>query len=156
MLYKELEEIGHPPKEEKLYEMLRRSVTNINLRQFVIQFDLPPAVRLTISNFFEYCIYVTRAQKECDTGCGNGKRRHEEETVVGRTVTLLKKFKPEANYRNLSVGVAGKLVMLIIVTLQEPDVMPRCVRFAVIILVGMCTMRGYVAIAVIKFSLIGI
>ena len=48
-LYKELEEIGHPPKEEKFYEMLRRSVTNINLRQFVIHFDIPPAMRLSIS-----------------------------------------------------------------------------------------------------------
>ena len=96
-LYKELEDIGHPPSEEKCYEMLRRSVTNVNLRQFVIQLDLPPAVRLSIASFFEYCLYVTRTQKEFDTGHGNGKRKHEDETIVGRTVTLLKKSKSDAN-----------------------------------------------------------
>ena len=86
--YKELEDSGLPPSEQKCYEMLRRSVINVNLHQFVIQLDLPPAVRLSITNFFNYCLYVTRTRKEFGTGHGNGRRKHKEETIVGRTVTF--------------------------------------------------------------------
>ena len=152
-LYKELEDIGHPPSEEKCYEMLRRSVTNVNLRQFVIQLDLPPAVRLSIASFFEYYLYVTRTQKEFDTGHGNGKRKQEDETIVGRTVTLLKKSKTDANLEPICwrCGEAGHIRSSDIVMLREPDAMPRCVRYAIVILVEICTMRGCVAIAAIKF-----
>ena len=152
--YKELEDIGNPLSEEKCYEMLRRSVTNVNLHQFVIQLDLLPAVRLSTASFFEYCLYVTRTQKEFDTGHGNGKRKHEDETIVGRTVTCSISLRLKL-ILSLSVGVAEKLVISDKIMLREPDVMPRCVRYAAVILVEICTMRECVATAAIKFSLGG-
>ena len=87
---KEMTDIGHPPTVEKEYEVLRGAVTNPNLRQFVIQLNLPPVRRISLDEFFENCLYVVRTSKELDSGRsnGNGKRKAEGEPIVGRAVTI--------------------------------------------------------------------
>ena len=89
-----MEDIGHAPTVEKEYEMLRKAVTNPNLKSIVIQLNLPPAKRILLDDFFEYCPYIVRTSKDLDTGHnnGNGKRKAEGEAIVGRSVSMQKKF----------------------------------------------------------------
>ena len=98
--YKEMEDIGHPPTEEKCYEMLRKSVTNDNLKYFVIQLDLPAGRRIALTNFFNDCLHVVRTHKEFDTGRNDSKRKAHEEPIVGRSVTLQKKPKVNGDSRD--------------------------------------------------------
>ena len=90
---KEMEDIGHAPTVEKEYEMLRKAVTNPNLKSIVIKLNLPPAKRISLDDFFEDCLYVVRTSKELDTGRdnGNGKRKANGEPIVGRAVTIQKR-----------------------------------------------------------------
>ena len=69
---KEMEDIGHAPTVEKEYEMLRKAVTNPNLKSILIKLNLPPAKRISLDDFFEDCLYVVRTSKELDTGRDNG------------------------------------------------------------------------------------
>ena len=55
-LYKEMTDTGTPPTVEHCYEMLRRNVTNVNLRSVVIQLNLPEAKRISIDDFLENCL----------------------------------------------------------------------------------------------------
>ena len=67
-----MEDIGHAPTVEKEYEMLRKAVTNPNLKSILIKLNLPPAKRISLDDFFEDCLYVGRTSKELDTGRDNG------------------------------------------------------------------------------------
>ena len=90
---KEMEDIGHAPTVEKEYEMLRKAVTNVNLKSIVIKLNLPPAKRISLDDFFVDCLYVVRTSKELDTGrdVSNGKRKADGEAIVGRAVTMQKR-----------------------------------------------------------------
>ena len=90
---KEMEDIGHAPTVEKEYEVLRKAVTNENLKSIVIKLNLPPAKRISLDEFFEDCLYVVRTSKEMDTGRenGNGKRKADGEAIIGRAVTVQKR-----------------------------------------------------------------
>ena len=90
---KEMEDIGHAPTVEKEYEMLRKAVTNPNLKSIVIKLNLFPARRISLDDFFKDCLYVVRTSKELDTGRGNGngKRKANGEPIVGRAVTIQKR-----------------------------------------------------------------
>ena len=85
--------IGYAPTVEKEYEVLRKAVTNENLKSIVIKLNLPPAKRISLDDFFENCLYVVRTSKELDTGRenGNGKRKADGEAIVGRAVTVQKR-----------------------------------------------------------------
>ena len=88
-----MEDIGHAPTVEKEYEMLRKAVTNPNLKSIVIKLNLSPAKRISLDDFYEDCLYVVRTSKELDTGRGNGngKRKADGEAIVGRAVTIQKR-----------------------------------------------------------------
>ena len=90
---KEMEIIGHVPTVEKQYEMLRRAVTNENLKSIVIKLNLSPAKRMSLDDFFDDCLYVVRTSKELDTGrdVNNGKRKADGELIVGRAVSMQKR-----------------------------------------------------------------
>ena len=83
--------IGHEPTEEKKYEQLRKAVTNANLRALVLQLSYSVAKRISIEDFFDNCLHVTRTDKDLDTGRSSGKRKAEEEAIVGRSVQVTKK-----------------------------------------------------------------
>ena len=84
----EMKDIGHEPTEEKKYEHLRKNVTNPHLGAIVLQLSYAAAKRISLDDFFDDCLHVTRTDKDKDSGREDGKRKHEEEAIVGRSVTL--------------------------------------------------------------------
>ena len=96
-LVNEMTDIGHPPTDEKKYEQLRKNVTNPNLKSIVLQLSYAVGKRISLNDFFDDCLHVTRTSKELDTGRTNGKRKAHEEPIVGRTVQLHKKPRDNNN-----------------------------------------------------------
>ena len=55
---KEMEDIGHAPTVEKEYEVLRKAVTNENLKSIVIKSLVLSRVYLLVSRDVTCCVYV--------------------------------------------------------------------------------------------------
>lgn len=89
-LYADMEEIGvnTAPTLEHCYEMLRKNVTNPNLKPFVLKLGLPEARRTPIEEFLEDCLYVVQNSPELDSGPSH-KRKADEE-IVGRQALVSK------------------------------------------------------------------
>ena len=117
--------IGHPPTEAKRYKMLRRNVKNPHLEYLVVQLSLPEARRIKLETFFEDCNYVTRYNKEWDSG---HKRKAEE--VFGRQVTIKGDVPDSVPNATVSVGDADSRAISSLISRRASPVLLIRVLYA--------------------------
>ena len=145
---KEMEDIGHASTVEKEYEVLRKAVTNENLKSIVIKLNLPPAKRNSLDDFFANCLYVVRTSKELDTGRenGNGKRKAEGEAIVGRALTIQRRMS-DRGIEDLACYRCGEVGHL----KTDRVTGAKCQATRCTLVGRMLTVQEVVAIAVIRF-----